>query len=200
MTTVLIHDDRRSIRDGLSRVMSAVPGVSHIDCVVDTDELLATYRRHPADLVLIGTQRAVHAGVEATRRLLAHDPRAAVIVFGAPDDTATITAAIATGARGFLQWTASRPVLVAMLAHALVSTAPAPIPRQRPDRLDIQLTDRELQVLYGISQGKSNTQIGRDLYLSEDTVKTHARRLYAKLRVRDRAHAVASGLRHGLIT
>jgi DNA-binding NarL/FixJ family response regulator len=63
-----------------------------------------------------------------------------------------------------------------------------------------QLTERELQVLTGMSQGKSNNQIGRDLYLSEDTVKTHARRLFRKLGVRDRAQAVAHGFRRGLVS
>lgn len=55
---------------------------------------------------------------------------------------------------------------------------------------DLFLTERELQVLNGMSRGQSNGQIGRDLYLSEDTIKTHARRLFAKLGARDRAHAV----------
>jgi DNA-binding NarL/FixJ family response regulator len=63
-----------------------------------------------------------------------------------------------------------------------------------------QLTERELQVLTGMSQGKSNGQIGRDLYLSEDTIKTHARRLFRKLGVNDRAQAVALGFRRGLVT
>ena len=59
------------------------------------------------------------------------------------------------------------------------------------------LTIRENQVLRGMSPGKSNSQIGRELYLSEDTIKTHARRLFAKLGARDRAHAVALALRLG---
>ena len=61
------------------------------------------------------------------------------------------------------------------------------------------LTERELQVLRGMSQGKSNAEIGRGLYLSEDTVKTHARRLFRKLGVNDRAQAVARGFRRGLV-
>ena len=63
-----------------------------------------------------------------------------------------------------------------------------------------QLTERELQVLNGMADGKSNAEIGRELFVSEDTVKTHARRLFRKLGARDRAHAVASGFRSGLVT
>jgi DNA-binding NarL/FixJ family response regulator len=62
------------------------------------------------------------------------------------------------------------------------------------------LTERELQVLCGMADGKSNAEIGRDLFVSEDTVKTHARRLFRKLGARDRAHAVAAGFRTGLVS
>lgn len=62
------------------------------------------------------------------------------------------------------------------------------------------LTEREMQVLLGMADGKSNAEIGRELFVSEDTVKTHARRLFRKLGARDRAHAVAAGFRAGLVS
>ncbi|SCF15004.1 helix-turn-helix transcriptional regulator [Micromonospora mirobrigensis] len=74
---------------------------------------------------------------------------------------------------------------------------------QRPpvpaERSSVGLTERELQVLLGMAEGKSNAEIGRELFVSEDTVKTHARRLFRKLGARDRAHAVAAGFRAGLV-
>lgn len=72
---------------------------------------------------------------------------------------------------------------------APASSEPAPAP----------LTKREVEVLVGMSNGRSNAQIGAELFLSEDTVKTHARRLFRKLGAKDRAQAVAIGLRRGLI-
>ncbi|SCL65025.1 DNA-binding response regulator, NarL/FixJ family, contains REC and HTH domains [Micromonospora citrea] len=69
----------------------------------------------------------------------------------------------------------------------------------RGGRSAIGLTERELQVLLGMAEGKSNAEIGRELFVSEDTVKTHARRLFRKLGARDRAHAVAAGFRAGLV-
>ncbi|MFI7021609.1 response regulator transcription factor [Micromonospora sp. NPDC049900] len=69
----------------------------------------------------------------------------------------------------------------------------------RVDRSTVGLTERELQVLLGMAEGKSNAEIGRELFVSEDTVKTHARRLFRKLGARDRAHAVAAGFRAGLV-
>ncbi|MGC4787372.1 response regulator transcription factor [Micromonospora sp. DT178] len=72
-------------------------------------------------------------------------------------------------------------------------------PGPRGGRSQVGLTERELQVLLGMAEGKSNAEIGRELFVSEDTVKTHARRLFRKLGARDRAHAVAAGFRAGLV-
>ncbi len=72
-------------------------------------------------------------------------------------------------------------------------------PLARPVR-SVTLTERELQVLRGMADGQSNAEIGRELFVSEDTVKTHARRLFRKLGARDRAHAVAAGFRAGLVS
>ncbi|MFJ6195639.1 response regulator transcription factor [Micromonospora sp. NPDC092111] len=72
-------------------------------------------------------------------------------------------------------------------------------PGARSGRSPVGLTERELQVLLGMAEGKSNAEIGRELFVSEDTVKTHARRLFRKLGARDRAHAVAAGFRAGLV-
>ncbi|SBT47534.1 response regulator transcription factor [Micromonospora auratinigra] len=79
--------------------------------------------------------------------------------------------------------------------------APTATPRAgaRNSRGSVGLTERELQVLLGMAEGKSNAEIGRELFVSEDTVKTHARRLFRKLGARDRAHAVAAGFRAGLV-
>ncbi|WBB66463.1 LuxR family transcriptional regulator [Micromonospora sp. WMMD812] len=74
-----------------------------------------------------------------------------------------------------------------------------PAANVRAARAAIGLTERELQVLLGMAEGKSNAEIGRELFVSEDTVKTHARRLFRKLGARDRAHAVAAGFRAGLV-
>ncbi|MFG2038236.1 LuxR C-terminal-related transcriptional regulator [Dactylosporangium sp. NPDC048998] len=84
--------------------------------------------------------------------------------------------------------------------------AGAGVPQQRgdvpgePPRRRVELTERELQVLRGMADGKSNAEIGRELFVSEDTVKTHARRLFRKLGARDRAHAVAAAFRAGLVS
>lgn len=101
---------------------------------------------------------------------------------------------------------AARSALTPVGATARGGAGPLPtlVPQQRMDLAagtprPPSLTERELQVLRGMADGKSNAEIGRELFVSEDTVKTHARRLFRKLGARDRAHAVASGFRTGLV-
>lgn len=197
MTTALVCDERRTVREMLLSMVSPVASVDSVESVASGDELLSRYGREPADVVLIGTQRALTTGVETVRQLLTAHPDAAVIVFGSPDDTPSITAAIAAGARGFLRWDATTPELLLAMSDTMASGTP------QTTRLGTDggpsLTDRELQVLQGMSRGRSNGEIGEELFLSEDTIKTHARRLFKKLGARDRAHAVAVGFRHGFV-
>ncbi|HET8659681.1 MAG TPA: response regulator transcription factor [Micromonosporaceae bacterium] len=103
------------------------------------------------------------------------------------------------GAAGPAAGPASRPGTsggAGQLPPQRMEAAPA---RSTPHRR-LTLTERELQVLRAMAEGRSNAEIGRELFVSEDTVKTHARRLFRKLGVRDRAHAVAAGFRAGLVT
>jgi DNA-binding NarL/FixJ family response regulator len=201
MTSVLICDNRQAARDGLIAAASAVAGISRIECV-DVERLLAHYAARPSDLVLVGIQRARPVGVTVVQRLGVIHPEAKVIVFGGRDDSTMLEVAISTaGVQGCLRWDA--PFEGDPVAHSLIA-AVAPRPRglvdsetQYSDRP--KLTERELQVLHGMSQGKTNKQLGKELFLSEDTIKTHAKRLFRKIGVADRAGAVAYGFRLGLV-
>ena len=85
-------------------------------------------------------------------------------------------------------------------AAPLAGAPPTTVRSTVRDPAPVGLSMREMQVLTGMSQGKSNAQIGRELYLSEDTIKTHARRLFRKLGAKDRAEAVATGFRRGMMS
>lgn len=203
MTTVLICDDHRMIREGLRRSVQALPGVDRVDTAETGEEVLARWPAERQDLVLMDVSLPGIGGLETTRRLVREHPDAHVVMLagiGAGDRDA-VALAISGGARGYLQKNVSREELCAAVATALAERALGDAPRQRePEAPDVpSLTERELQVLHGMSQGRSNAEIGRELYLSEDTIKTHARRLFRKMGVNDRAQAVASGFRWGLV-
>lgn len=207
VTTVLICDDLRAVRDGLRRSIEAVPGIGRVDTVASGEEAVARWPRERHDLVLMDVQMPGIGGVEATRRLVREHPDANIVMLALVSDRDGVAAAIASGARGFLHKNVSREELCATVAHALARrdepaldiTALAGLVPVQPTAPRPELTERELQVLTGMAGGRSNAQIGRELYLSEDTIKTHARRLFRKLGVGDRAQAVAYGFRHGLV-
>jgi DNA-binding NarL/FixJ family response regulator len=176
-------------------MLSRVSGVTGIDSVGYRD-LLDRYAQHPVDVVLVGTPAESMVGVEVTRRLVAAQPRANVVAFGAPGDARAVATAIAVGALGFLRWDASHPDTFTKVTYVVAGA----VAGAAADGRRRQITEREMQVLRGMSEGRSNCQIGRELGLSEDTVKTYARRLFATLDVGDRAEAVAEGFRHGLVS
>jgi DNA-binding NarL/FixJ family response regulator len=204
VTTVLICDDLRAVRDGLRRSVESLPGVDRVDTVASGEEVLARWPSERQDLVLMDIQMPGIGGLETARRLIRSHPEANVVMLTLASDREAAAAAIAGGARGFLHKDVSREELSATVANVLTVTALTPVlmgatPYRSHDHDAPALTERERQVLTGMSAGKSNAQIGRDLYLSEDTIKTHARRLFRKLEVGDRAQAVAAGFRYGFV-
>jgi DNA-binding NarL/FixJ family response regulator len=204
VTTVLICDDMRAVRDALRRSLSTLPGVTRVDTAASGEEALVRWPSERHDLVLMDVQMPGLGGVEAARRLAHDHPEANIVMLTLASDRDAAAAAIAGGARGFLHKDVSREELCATVANALTVSALAPEPvngyaHRTPDPDAPDLTQRELQVLTGMAGGKSNAQIGRELFLSEDTIKTHARRLFRKLEVGDRAQAVAAGFRYGFV-
>jgi DNA-binding CsgD family transcriptional regulator len=175
VTSVLICDDRQAARVGLIKAVRAVPGIRTI--VAPVGQLCVRYRLDRPDVVVVG---GTSGGIAATVRLLTEFPRAAVLLGGLSKDTTP-----PAGVRGGFDAADVGAALVAML----VAT---------PGN-DAGLTTRELQVLRAMGRGCSNAEISRELFLAEDTVKVHVRRLFRKLGVRDRAQAVARGFRSGLL-
>jgi DNA-binding NarL/FixJ family response regulator len=190
--TVLICDERPNARVLLARLLTAGTSVTVTGAVPDAFTLVDAYTTRPADVVFIGVHSGTADGADALGLLLGLHPAATVIVFGSAHDAVLLTAALSRGARGLMLWDTTatgrlEPASTA-LSRGLAATGQ-----------NVELTEREMQVIRGMSEGKSNAAIGRDLYLSEDTVKTHARRLFNKVGAKDRAHAVMLALRHGLL-
>ena len=202
MTTVLICDDHRLVREGLRQSVQAVPGVDRVDTASSGEEVLARWPAERQDLVLMDMQMPGLGGLETTRRLVQAYPDANVVMLTGASDRDVVALAISGGARGYLHKDVTREELCAAVASAIAASDLPGVVMQRPappGESGPELTEREMQVLRGMAAGKSNAQIGRELYLSEDTIKTHARRLFRKMRVNDRAQAVASGFRQGLV-
>ncbi|MCU0294847.1 MAG: response regulator transcription factor [Candidatus Nanopelagicales bacterium] len=194
MTSVLIVDDAPAVRDGLRRLVSTLPGVVTVSLASSGEEALARCAMERPDLVLLDVRMPGMNGLECARRLLHADPSVRIVMLTAGDDPQMVATAVANGAAGYISKDATRLEL-GMAVHHVGSSQRMPVTTP----CEFRLSQRETQVLDGMSRGMSNGEIGRELFLSEDTIKTHARRLFRKLRAADRAQAVAVGLRAGLI-
>jgi DNA-binding NarL/FixJ family response regulator len=199
----LIYDERLGIRRTLTRMAEHIHSADFVDFVSEGCGLVQAYTADPADLVLINLSPATPGGTLAACRLLTKYPSAHVIVYGTASDSAAFAHAVAFGAHGFLLWTpdewdepsrSADPPFVPTAAGPRVSLPSNELWSDNPP------TERELQVLRGITRGQTNREIGRDLFLSTDTVKTHASRLFRRLGAHDRGHAVALGMRCGLVS
>jgi DNA-binding NarL/FixJ family response regulator len=202
MATVMVCDDSPLARESLRRAVAWVPGVDRVSVAGSGEEVIARWPQERPDLVLMDVRMPGIGGVEASRRLVATHSGASVVMLTMAEDRDGVARAVSAGARGYLTKDASHEELAATIALALAASAWAtPARRVRPQGPGEPpaLTERELQVLTGMSRGRSNSEIGRELYLSEDTIKTHARRLFRKLGAADRAQAVAMGYRWGFV-
>lgn len=212
MTGVVVCHGTSSVRERIVAAAHGVPALLPARGAATAEELVALARRSAPAIVLLDAHLPGAGPIEAIRRMRMLGVNPVVIMLAVPGDEITLDRAVALGARGYLAPDVDRSELAAVAAHAVVATGvpqqngspPGERPRgpvaPRPDQPAVELTKRELEVLAGMSHGRSNAQIGAELFLSEDTVKTHARRLFRKLGAADRAQAVAIGLRRGLIT
>jgi DNA-binding NarL/FixJ family response regulator len=186
----------------MAGLLSAVPDVEVAGAVGSGEEAVAWCGRATADVVLMDINLPGISGVEATRRVLARSPRAAVLVVSMVDDDDNVVAALTAGARGYVLKEASPDEIVAALrtvtaggavfgatiAARLVTTAARERPSALVDRESF--TARERDVLDLMAEGASNRQIARQLDLSLKTVQNHVSRILDKLQAADRTQAV----------
>ena len=223
---VLIADDQKIIRDGLTMLLGLLPGIEVVGTAVDGDDAVRQVAAVAPDVVLMDLDMPRCDGVEATRRVVRDHPGTRVVVLTTYSDDASVFRALRAGARGFLTKDAGaeeiqealtsvaagqaqfdpsvqRRLLEALTADGLPGDAGVPGDAGgpgggRPDGAPDGLTPREVEVLVEIAAGHSNSEIAARLVVSEATVKTHVNHLLAKTGSRDRAQLVGYAFRRGL--
>ncbi|OXM56127.1 DNA-binding response regulator [Amycolatopsis thailandensis] len=194
MVNCLVLEGRREARERMARLMAGAPMVARVEQAATPLELLSKLESSPAALVLLSA-RLPEEDLWETVREISLRGSAGIIVFGSPEWASSGAAAIFAGADGFFSWEAGA---VRAAGHGSMGTPPVPSPRRALDEQP-PLSRREIEVLRRMSLGMTNGEIGNEMHLSEDTIKTHAQRMFRKLRVSDRAHAVMQGFRQNLL-
>ena len=213
---VLIADDEALLRAGFRAILEAQADIVVVGEVADGLDAVDVARSRRPDVVLMDIRMPRLDGLEAARRILAepHDPPIAVLMLTTFDLNEYIYDALRAGASGFLlkdvppeQLIAAVRVVAAgdaLIAPAITKRLIEQFARSAPASASppglSELTPRELEVLTLVARGLSNAEIAEALVLSAATVKTHVKRVLAKLGLRDRVQAVVLAYDAGLVT
>lgn len=202
MSTLLLCDDHRVVREALADLLAGVRGVTDVVQAGSAEEVLARYPAVQPDAVVMDVRLPGMDGASATVELLKAYPDARVVLLTADIREDDRIKALQAGARGVVPKEVDAAGLTQAVERVL-SGGDLLSPSQRrhveQEKPRLALSQRELQVLQGMAAGQSNAEIGRSLWLSEDTVKVHAKKLFAKTGVHDRAAAVAWAFRTGVL-
>jgi DNA-binding NarL/FixJ family response regulator len=199
---IMLVDDHSAFRQGLASLIGHESDVMVVAEAGDGHDALQAYRKTKPDVVLMDLRLPGISGVEATLAILGEFPAARIIVLTTFDTDEDIYRAIQSGAKSYLIKDTPYPEIADAIraVHAGKQILPPKIAklldirRQRTD-----LSEREMGVLKLLIKGWSNKEIGASMFLSEETVKSHLKTIFTKLKVHDRTEAAISAIRHGIV-
>ncbi len=211
MIRILICDDQEVVREGLRVILSSASNIEVVGVAQDGAEALELIPQTMPDLVLMDLKMPGMNGIQATRQIRNHYPQVRVLVLTTYDADEWVFDAIRSGAAGYLlKDTPSEELIAAVKGTVEGKTHVDPTVAGKlfaqvaqshtsPNTaIAAELSDRERDVLRLLARGLTNTDIARQLHLSEGTVRNYVSSVFAKLGVSDRTQAAVIALRHGL--
>jgi DNA-binding NarL/FixJ family response regulator len=203
---VLIVDDHELVREGLTGAFAREEGTDVVGAVATVAEAIAMYDAEKPDVVVTDLQLQDGTGLDIIRQIRQQDDRAGLVVVTMHSGDDQIFAAMEAGASAFVGKDAPSTEVVRAAKHAAVSPrsflcaglAGAMVRRMSAE--STRLSTREHEVLLLLADGSNAAAIGQQLYMSESTVKSHIARIYQKLGANNRAQALVTAMRIGLLS
>lgn len=209
MIKVLIVDDHAMVRMGISTYLQVEPDIKVIGTAENGKEAVKKAQSLKPDVILMDLVMPEMNGVEASKKILKNNPKQKIIILTSFIDDELVYPAIRAGATSYILKTGSAEEIIDAIHKAIIGKSVfedevADKIKKNPDKVKEQelfeaLTNRELEVLRLIGQGKTNKEIGDELYISLKTVKTHVSNILNKLNVQDRTQATIYAFKHGLV-
>jgi DNA-binding NarL/FixJ family response regulator len=199
---ILTVDDHALLRKGIAALVNAEPDMKLIAEASTGAEAIKEFKKHLPDVTLMDLQMPDMSGIQAVLGIRQDFPNARIIVLTTYAGDVQVVRALKAGARGYLlKGQVNRELLEAIRAvHAGQKRIPAEIATQMAEHTaEDALSCREIDVLRLIAAGNANKEIGSQLSIAEETVKSHVTNILAKLGANDRTHAVTTALKRGII-
>jgi DNA-binding NarL/FixJ family response regulator len=199
---ILIADDHSVVREGLVSLVKRKSDMVVVAEASNGREAVELWKEHRPDVTLLDLRMPELDGVGAIEEIRELDENAQIVVLTTYDGDEDIYRAIKAGAKAYLLKDTARDALVETVrrVHAGETYLPPQLAAKLAERVSGQaLSPREIEVLQRMAVGKSNKEIGTELFISEGTVKTHIKSIFSKLDVVSRTEAVATATRRGLI-
>lgn len=205
MPTVLLVDDHDLIRQGLRRAFERESDFTVVAEATSIAECLAAATEHKPEVAVVDINLTDGSGLDAVVQLRKEHPEMGIVVLTMYDDDNHLFKAMEAGASAFVPKSVSTDQVLAAARHA--ASAPhafsaadlAEAMRRRMAPTGPRLSAREAELLELLSEGLSVSAVARRMFISESTVKTHMSKLYEKLGASNRAQALMSAIRLGLI-
>ena len=199
---VLVVDDHPLMISGISGEINAQPDMVVVGEATDGDEAVSLHRSHRPDVTVMDVRMPKVNGIDAIVAIRKESPRARIVILTTAIGDVQALRAFKEGAAGYLLKSLVRKELTETIrsVHAGLRRIPPEIAQQLAEHVaDDVITDRELEVLRMVAQGKANKIIASDLNIAEHTVKNHMKSILSKLGADDRTGAVTIAIRRGYI-
>ena len=199
---ILAADDHALLRNGIAGLVNDEPDMKMVAEAATGVEAIKQFKQYHPDITLMDLQMPDMSGIEATIEIRSEFPEARIIVLTTYAGDIQVARALKAGVRGYLLKARVNRDLVDVIraVHSGQKRIPPEIAAELAEHAgEVDLSARELEVLGLIAHGNANKEIAAQLAITEETVKSHIRRILDKLGANDRTHAVMIALKRGII-